>query len=318
MAVFCEFISVIIRRDSIDKYFQGGWNSFVLELPNYSMCTDGEVVNVGFMNPTDTVSYLDFLKSEGLQYDQSYNRTIDDVEVIDRFDDHNEKRSWVEFGDRKFKDQEYFCCWFKGSSIDTLALPDSDSKGGIVKAMPRHMEPDAFAERFDFLRSENDLDIFLDSKYKGEFFLPKGMNIADHYNYFLEWRKEVGQKRKIKDKKTLNSSNRFSIEDVDPEDYSDQIGKKLKEYIENPLNPQKKEKREILDRLKKEGRKQGYISFRGFSHRFFIGRVGDSYLYDVPSKKTGNLRIFRNQKIRVICVGSGTRFIRYYIAGPLE
>ena len=53
MAVFCEFISVIIRRDSINKYFSGGWTRFVLELPNYSMITDGEIVNVGFMKIID-------------------------------------------------------------------------------------------------------------------------------------------------------------------------------------------------------------------------------------------------------------------------
>ena len=107
------------------------------------------------------------------------------------------------------------------------------------------------------------------------------------------------------------------INDVEPEDFSDGVGEILKEYKENLLNTMKKEKRQILDRLHKESTKKGYISFGGYSHNFGLSRVGDSYIYDVPAKKTGNLREFRNQKIRVICVGSGSRFIRSYSAGPI-
>ena len=89
MAVFCEFISLIILRDSIDKYFPGGWKRFVLELPNRSMSTDGEVVCVSFMNPIDVNIYLEFLKSEGLQFRHSGDREIDDISDLDRFMGHS-------------------------------------------------------------------------------------------------------------------------------------------------------------------------------------------------------------------------------------
>ena len=115
MAVFCEFISVIIRRDSIDKYYPGGWNSFVMFGSGGPMCCDGEIVNIGFMNPLDTSIYLDDLKDKGLQYDQSLKgsltlREIDDVVVLDRFMGHHEKRDWLEFGDREFNGRKEFCC----------------------------------------------------------------------------------------------------------------------------------------------------------------------------------------------------------------
>ena len=51
MAVLCEAISVVVRRDAIDKYFKGGWIKFVDDVPNSTMCTDGELVRVGFMTP---------------------------------------------------------------------------------------------------------------------------------------------------------------------------------------------------------------------------------------------------------------------------
>ena len=195
MPVLCTFISVIIRRDSIDKYFQGGWQRFVLELPNYSMCTDGELVNVGFMNPNAVLSYIEFLKSEGLQYEQSSNdqsktRSIDDVDVVDRFDSDSDKRDWIEFGDKTFNDQKSFCCWLKGTTKKTLAIPNSYNKGEVVYNIPPHISPDKFAERFSFLRTENDLDIYLDSKYKGEYYLPQGMDIEDYYAQSNEKRKQ--------------------------------------------------------------------------------------------------------------------------------
>jgi len=107
------------------------------------------------------------------------------------------------------------------------------------------------------------------------------------------------------------------VADTKPEDFSGEIGKTLKEYIENPLNKMKKEKRQILGRLHKESTRQGYVLFEGYSHNFGISRVGDSYIYDVPATKTGNLRPFRNQKIRVICVQSGKNWRRAYLAGPI-
>ena len=421
MAVFCDFISIIIRRDSIDKYFPGGWTRFVLELPNYSMATDGEVVRVGFMNPTDTLIYLDFLKGEGLQYRQSSTREIDDIADLDRFNGHYEKRQWLDFGDREFKGQSYFCCWKKNSSIDTLAFSSSRNEGGPVPPVMRHLPPEVFNRRLKFLRVENGLDIYLDTKYGNgrEFYLPEGVDIEDHYEYFSDWRKEHRKKNeasdlirkkkkelseietqsqleeqnktleasvlvkkaekkrpsakerkklkdyqlreysyrgengklrieqiwkgdliirkeyyyngKLKSKKTLDKNGneisyeyfnldnyRWFTKDVEPEDFSGEIGGILKEYIENPLNTMKKQKRKILDRLYEESTKQGYIFFWGYSHNFGISRVGDSYIYDVPAKKTGNLREFRNQRIRVICLGSGRNFDRSYIAGPLE
>ena len=110
MAVYCEFISLIILRDSIDKYFPGGWTRFVIELPNRSMATDGEVVRVGFMNPIDSSIYLDFLIDEGLQFKQSGDREIDDISDLDQFNGHFDKRSWLEFGYRIFDERKYFCC----------------------------------------------------------------------------------------------------------------------------------------------------------------------------------------------------------------
>jgi len=38
----------------------------------------------------------------------------------------------------------------------------------------------------------------------------------------------------------------------------------------------------------------------------------------VPENKTGYLKPYRGQIVRVICVGSGTRWIRSYLAGVAD
>ena len=114
------------------------------------------------------------------------------------------------------------------------------------------------------------------------------------------------------------SSGRFSINDVKPDDYSDKIGRLIKEYGDSTLSKMQKERREIMNRIETECDKQGYIIFGGDIVRFLIGRVGDSYIYDVPYNKTGHLAEYRKQTIRVICVGSGRHFNRSYRAGILK
>lgn len=55
MAVLIEAISVVVRKDAIEKRFPGGWDSFLDEIPNNTLCTDGELVRVGFMSPQDVM-----------------------------------------------------------------------------------------------------------------------------------------------------------------------------------------------------------------------------------------------------------------------
>ena len=43
MAVLCAAISVIIKS-SIDTFYAGGWNAFTNNVPNQTICSDGELV----------------------------------------------------------------------------------------------------------------------------------------------------------------------------------------------------------------------------------------------------------------------------------
>ena len=68
VAVFIEFISVVICREAIDQRHPAGWDAFVKDVPNRTLCADGRLARVGFMSPADTKAYVDSLERKGLTY----------------------------------------------------------------------------------------------------------------------------------------------------------------------------------------------------------------------------------------------------------
>ena len=97
----------------------------------------------------------------------------------------------------------------------------------------------------------------------------------------------------------------FSEKDMLEDDHNDKIGHLLKQIGE--LTTFTKKKRELVFDLITLGEKKNYIIFWGYTHRYFIGRVGQSFIYKVPKNKRGNLTKFKGKTVRVICVGSGVR-----------
>jgi hypothetical protein len=151
MAVLCEAISVIVRRDSINEFFNGGWEGFLKAIPNSTMCTDGELVRVGFMDPKYVEQFVTEIVDGGLQFkplmDSSDElREIDDIAVIDQMNGLTGECSWVELarlpiGEEKI---EVLMCWLyegqriasgihmKGPSMD-LYTPDGWTPQNAIK-----------------------------------------------------------------------------------------------------------------------------------------------------------------------------------------
>ncbi len=106
----------------------------------------------------------------------------------------------------------------------------------------------------------------------------------------------------------------FTVEQTVDDDYQDDIGKILKEVISIPTWT--KMKKQLMDEALLLMAKK-YISFEASYGYYFMSSVGDSYLYNVPMNKTGHLKKFRGQKIRIVCALSGPRWKRTFMAGPV-
>ena len=128
MAVLCEAISVVIRRDSINTYYRGGWDKFFEAIPNQTFCTDGELIRIGFLNPNEVKLFVDAIVDSGLQFQAdkkilglfTKSRKINDIIIVDQHQGPLAPCSWVEFG--KFevgniKTKVSMCWLFEGKRI---------------------------------------------------------------------------------------------------------------------------------------------------------------------------------------------------------
>lgn len=66
MAVLVEAFSVIVRTQAIKEKHIGGFASFIKDIPNETICTDGFLVRVGFMCFDDALFYGAELIAKGL------------------------------------------------------------------------------------------------------------------------------------------------------------------------------------------------------------------------------------------------------------
>jgi len=107
----------------------------------------------------------------------------------------------------------------------------------------------------------------------------------------------------------------FLAEDTREDNHRDEVGQIVKAIQQIPTVTN--EKRALIAELQNVATNYGYVTFSAGNHRWHVGRVGESYLYQVPENKLGHLAQFRGKVVRVVCIGSGTRWIRTYMAGPV-
>ena len=190
MAVLCEAISVVVRRDSIDKYFEGGWVGFQDDVPNSTMCTDGELVRVGFMSPKAVQEYVESLETGGLQFQEKKKtlgifvkgRSKNDIVVVDQHQGPTLSCDWIEFGKFPFGQEgiNVSMCWlFEGKRITTgihmkSTRMDLHHPRGWTIEQTRELKfsgSENFHSQYKFLRCENGLNVFLDKQSGTEVFI---------------------------------------------------------------------------------------------------------------------------------------------------
>jgi hypothetical protein len=118
MAVLVEAISVIVRRDAIIREYAGGWDAFVDEVPNASLCADDAIARVGFMSPADTETYIDGLTERGLRF--LVDGAFVDIAVVDQQRGPMMDCTWLEFAKLKLGEGggNVSVCWlFEGPRL---------------------------------------------------------------------------------------------------------------------------------------------------------------------------------------------------------
>ena len=111
MAVLVEGLAVVVRRDAIDDHLLGGWPGFIELVPNDTMCTDEELVRVGFLDPDAVGSFIDALEERGLVFLR--DRQAMHLSVVDQQTGPTVTTSWLQFAHLKLSggDRRVATCW---------------------------------------------------------------------------------------------------------------------------------------------------------------------------------------------------------------
>ena len=143
MAVLVEAISVIVRRDAIDNVYTSGWTDFLDDVPNATLCTDGELARVGFMAPDDVERFIDLLCRRGLAF--LANGKCQDIAIVDQQRGPTMPCDWLEFTHFPYGDHNgrVSACWlyedqriahgvhFKGTGIELVTPPGWDFESSL-------------------------------------------------------------------------------------------------------------------------------------------------------------------------------------------
>jgi hypothetical protein len=188
MAVLIEAISVVVRRDVIERKFKGGWAAFVASVPNATLCADDKLARVGFMSPSDVEAFVHNLEHAGLTF-QSGEMAID-FAVVDQVRGPTSDCAWLEFGQFAFGNSggKVSAAWlfdelridsgihFPGHSPD-LATPDGWTYEGSLSERFTFVEGSAENAKLKFLRSEGSIDVFLDLATGREIYRGRKTNV---------------------------------------------------------------------------------------------------------------------------------------------
>ena len=172
MAVLVEAISVIVRRDAIDRQFQGGWHEFENVVPNSTLYADDELGRVGFMSPPDVETFVRYLEEGGLTFVK--NGKPEDIAVVDQMRGPTMPADWLEFAHLSLGEtgNKVAACWLfeepricadPYAALDLpLAITDGWTYDDSLSANFKFVGNDEISEKLKFLRHEDGTDVYLD------------------------------------------------------------------------------------------------------------------------------------------------------------
>jgi hypothetical protein len=169
MAVLVEAISVIVRRDAVENRFPGGWQGFLCQVPNRTLCSDDDFARVGFMSPGDVAAYTSTLEAGGLVFRKEGQAV--DFAVVDQLRGPTLPAPWLEFGKLETDGMKISACWIAGQSPEEVALPDGWKYEGSMSAKSGFAAENTMDDRLKFLRREGGNDVYLDLRSGKEVFI---------------------------------------------------------------------------------------------------------------------------------------------------
>src|SRR6185369_5487283 len=167
MSVLVEAHSIIVRCDAIEARYAGGWEQFSADVPNRTLCSDGEIARVGFMSPADAEAYTNHLRRCGLRFCE--NGTALDMAAVFQQSGLKMPCDWLEFGrlylntDCASASAYVACCRLRDGASLQLSTPARWKYQGSLSQTYGIFPSAAAGAGVKFLRHENGVDVYYDS-----------------------------------------------------------------------------------------------------------------------------------------------------------
>jgi hypothetical protein len=174
MAVLIEGLCVVVNINAIATKHAGGVKAFAAEVPNASLCADGELARVGFMTPDDARGYVEHLERRGLKYLEDRNAV--DIVVVDQRTGPCVACNWVTFGrvdwDRDPK-RPVAVCRANPTQNPKIVAPKGWVFERSLSAQHVFVENGKVPANLKLVRHEDGLDVYRDAETGQEFFVAR-------------------------------------------------------------------------------------------------------------------------------------------------
>jgi hypothetical protein len=161
MAVLAEAISVVIRAKPLLAAYQDNWDAFKLDVPNATLCADGEIVRLGFMSPDDVEQFVKRLTERGLIHlDHGIAR---DIVVVDQLQGPTSGCTWLDFGHVNLDadpTKRIAACRLKGSASWKVILPDDWQFENSLSATSGFVPSEQIDKDLTFIRHDAGIDVY--------------------------------------------------------------------------------------------------------------------------------------------------------------
>jgi len=171
MAVLIEAISIIMRRETIDKKYPGAWNAFVENTPNQTLCADDKIARLGFMSPFDVESFIKGLEKIGFKY--VVNGQASEVAVIDQIKGFMTPCDWLDAGHVKIDNGKYevAACKLKGCLSKFIIYPNGWEYNKSLSREYGFIPSGHLEKSLKYLRHENGSDVYFNKLTDGEVYI---------------------------------------------------------------------------------------------------------------------------------------------------
>ena len=162
MAVLVEAISVVVRLQAVHDRFPGGWAGFREWVQNQTLCTDNELIRVGFMTPTDVQRFIRGLEDDGLAHLRDGN--AEDIVVMDQNLGPTSPCLWAEFGQIDYQGdprKRVSTARLVGSTNMQLWTPEGWTWEASLSRQSTFVPSGQVQRTMTFLGREDGMDVYL-------------------------------------------------------------------------------------------------------------------------------------------------------------